>query len=110
MNIWPSTLNKVRAFLSNPIVEHIVGQSHTTISFRTIMDEGKILLVKLPGRYEDISSLIGAVLIGQLLNAASVEWIHQQTSDDNLTSTLTSIRTSVHPTWQLFLRKAGSLP
>ena len=65
-----STLNKVRAFLSNPVVEHIVGQAHTTINFRTIMDEGKILLVKLPGRYEDISSLIGGVLIGQLLNAA----------------------------------------
>src|SRR5258708_2391171 len=65
-----STLNKVRAFLSNPIVENVVGQSHTTVNFRTIMDEGKILLVKLPGRYEDISSLVGGVLIGQLLNAA----------------------------------------
>lgn len=65
-----STLNKVRAFLSNPIVEHIVGQTHTTIDFRAVMDEGKILLVKLPGRYEDITSLIGAVIIGQLLNAA----------------------------------------
>jgi|GEM_PF-1964072 len=65
-----STLNKVRAFLSNPIVEHIVGQSHTTIDFRKIMDEGKILLVTLPGRYEDITSLLGAVIIGQLLNAA----------------------------------------
>ncbi len=59
-----STLNKVRAFLSNPIVEHIVGQAHTTIDFRAIMDEGKILLVKLPGRYEDITSLLGAVSLG----------------------------------------------
>jgi hypothetical protein len=65
-----STLNKVRAFLSNPLVEHIVGQAHATIDFRTIMDQGKILLVKLPGRYEDVTSLIGGVLISQLLNAA----------------------------------------
>lgn len=65
-----STLNKVRAFLSSAIVEHIVGQSHTTVDFRQIMDESKILLVKLPSRYEDITSLVGSVLIGQLLNAA----------------------------------------
>lgn len=65
-----STLNKVRAFLSSPLVEHIVGQAHTTVDFRAIMDQGKILLFKLPGRYEDVSALIGGVLISQLLNAA----------------------------------------
>jgi hypothetical protein len=65
-----STLNKLDEFLSQTILRNIVGQAHTTIDFRRVMDEGKILLVKLPGRYEDITSLIGSIIIGQLLNAA----------------------------------------
>ncbi len=65
-----STLNKVDEFLSQTILQNIVGQAHTTIDFQSIMNEGKILLVKLPGRFEDITSLLGSIIIGQLLNAA----------------------------------------
>jgi Type IV secretion-system coupling protein DNA-binding domain len=65
-----STLNKVDEFLSQTILRNVFGQAHTTLDFRQVMDEGKILLVKLPGRYEDITSLIGSIIIGQLLNAA----------------------------------------
>lgn len=65
-----STLNKVDAFLTQPIIANIVGQSKTTINFREIMDTGKILLVQLNPRLEDISNLVGSVIIGQLLNAA----------------------------------------
>ncbi len=64
-----STLNKVDAFLTQPLIANIVGQS-TTLDFRQIIDQGKILLVQLTPRLEDISSLLGAVIIGQLLNAA----------------------------------------
>jgi hypothetical protein len=65
-----STLNKVDAFLTQPIIANIVGQSQTTLDFRQIMDEGKILLVQLAPQLEDISTLVGSVIIGQLLSAA----------------------------------------
>lgn len=65
-----STLNKVDAFLTQPMIANIVGQSKTSINFREIMDSGKILLVQLSPRLEDMSALVGAVVIGQLLNAA----------------------------------------
>jgi hypothetical protein len=68
--ISSSTLNKVRSFTTNPLICNIVGQSHTTVSFRKIMDEGKILLVQLPGRLEELTTLIGSMIIGQLLTAA----------------------------------------
>ena len=65
-----STMNKVDAFLSDPMFANIVSQSHTSINFRQIMDESKILLIQLSPQLEEISRLIGAVIIGQLLMAA----------------------------------------
>ena len=65
-----SMLKKVDVFLTQSSIANIVGQSTTTLDFRTIMDERKILLVQLDPSSEDISSLVGAVIIGQLLNAA----------------------------------------
>src|SRR5207253_10974749 len=38
--------------------------------FREIMDSKKILLVQLDANLEQITSLIGSVIVGQLLNAA----------------------------------------
>src|SRR5947199_3996889 len=49
---------------------NIVGQSKTALNCREVMDKGKILLVQLNPRLEDISNLIGSVIIGQILNAA----------------------------------------
>lgn len=65
-----STLDRIDSLISNSIIRNIVGQSHTSLNFREIMDTGKILLVKLPARMEAFSSLVGAILIGQLLEAA----------------------------------------
>lgn len=65
-----STLNKVNAFLDEPMIRNIVSQSKTTVEFRTIMDSGKILLVKLSPQFEEASMLIGAMIIGKLLMAA----------------------------------------
>jgi hypothetical protein len=65
-----STLNKVRSFLDEPIVRNIVGQSKTTIQFRAVMDQGKILLVKLSPQFTEASHLIGAIIIGKLLLSA----------------------------------------
>jgi len=65
-----STINKVDAYLNEPIIARIVSQSASTIDFRRIMDEGKILLVNLSPQLEEASRLIGAVVIGRLLMAA----------------------------------------
>lgn len=65
-----STLNKVDAFLTAPLIANIVGQEKTTLNFREIMDTGKILLVQLSPRLEEFSNLIGAVIIGKLLDTA----------------------------------------
>ena len=65
-----STINKVDAYLNEPLVSRIVSQSASTIDFRQIMDEGKILLVNLSPQLEEASRLIGAIVIGRLLMAA----------------------------------------
>jgi len=65
-----STLNKVNAFLDEPMIRNIFAQSKTSIDFRALMDSGKILLVKLSPQFEEASRLIGAVIIGKLLMAA----------------------------------------
>ncbi len=64
--------NKVGQFLSNPIVRNILGQAHSTIDLREIMDKKKIFLVNLSkGRIgEDNSSLIGSMIVTKLYLAA----------------------------------------
>jgi hypothetical protein len=65
-----STINKCDAYLNEPLVSRIVSQSASTIDFRRIMDEGKILLVNLSPQLEEASRLLAAVIIGRLLMAA----------------------------------------
>jgi len=65
-----STINKVDAYLNEPLIARIVSQSSSTIDFRRIMDEGKILLVHLSPQLEEPSRLIGAAILGRLLLAA----------------------------------------
>ncbi|MEK9154553.1 MAG: type IV secretion system DNA-binding domain-containing protein [Patescibacteria group bacterium] len=64
--------NKVGQFVTNPMVRNIIGQPHSTIDMRKIMDEGKILIVNLSkGRIgEDNSALLGAMMITKLQLAA----------------------------------------
>jgi|GEM_PF-723387 len=64
--------NKVGQFLSNPIVRNILGQAHSTIDLREIMDKKMIFLVNLSkGRIgEDNSSLIGSMIVTKLYLAA----------------------------------------
>jgi hypothetical protein len=62
-------LRRVREFLQ-PLTINLVGQANTTINLRAIMDEGKILLVKLDARLESVTSLIGSIIVAQILNAA----------------------------------------
>ncbi|HYT42885.1 MAG TPA: type IV secretory system conjugative DNA transfer family protein, partial [Methylomirabilota bacterium] len=65
------TLRRVEEFLQR-LTNNIVGQSNSTIDFRAIMDESKILLVKLDSlRLSSITNLIGSLFIAAFLTAAS---------------------------------------
>ncbi|MDD5605719.1 MAG: type IV secretion system DNA-binding domain-containing protein [Patescibacteria group bacterium] len=65
-------LNKVGQFLSSSLVRNIVGQPKSAISMRKVMDEGKVLLIKLSKGLigEDNAALLGALLITQIQMAA----------------------------------------
>jgi hypothetical protein len=65
-----STVNKVDAYLNEPLIARIVSQAASTIDFRRIMDEGKILIVHLSPQLEEPSRLIGAAILGRLLMAS----------------------------------------
>ncbi|MBI2452976.1 MAG: type IV secretion system DNA-binding domain-containing protein [Parcubacteria group bacterium] len=64
--------NKVGQFIANPLVRNIIGQTHSTINMREIMDGQKIFIANLAkGRIgEDNSRLLGALLITKLQLAA----------------------------------------
>jgi len=69
-------LNKIRAFLINPLLRDIIGQTRSSFDFRWMMDHGKILLCDLSkgALGEDISSLLGSLLVTKLsLSALSRE-------------------------------------
>lgn len=64
--------NKIRPFLTNTIIRAIVAQSGPGLDLRQVMDDRKVLLVNLSkGRIgEDNSSLLGALLVTSLQQAA----------------------------------------
>ncbi|OGZ03444.1 MAG: hypothetical protein A2390_00730 [Candidatus Liptonbacteria bacterium RIFOXYB1_FULL_36_10] len=64
--------NKVGQFVSNPLIRNIIGQPHSSINMRRIMDDGKIFIVNLSkGKIgEDNSALLGAMVITRLQLAA----------------------------------------
>jgi len=64
--------NKVGQFLSSPTIRNIVGQPKSTVDMQDVMDNKKILLIKLSQGAigEDNSSLLGAMLITKIQLAA----------------------------------------
>lgn len=64
--------NKVGQFLSTALIRNIVGQVKSTLHFRDIMDNRKILILNLSkGRIgEDASALLGAMMITKIQLAA----------------------------------------
>jgi hypothetical protein len=65
-------LNKVGQFFSTSMIRNILGQSTSTINFRDIMDNRKILIANLAkGKIgEDNSSLLGSMIVSKFQLAA----------------------------------------
>jgi hypothetical protein len=65
-------LNKVGQFLATPTIRNIVGQPHSKIDIRQIMDKEKIMVINLSrGKIgEDNSALLGAMIITKIQLAA----------------------------------------
>ena len=65
-------LNKVGAFVANPIIRNIIGQPKSSFNIRQIMDEGKILVVNLSRGLigEDNAAILGAFLVTKIQLAA----------------------------------------
>lgn len=64
--------SKFEAFVFEPLLRNVFGQKRNLVDFRTIMDEGKILLVNLAkGELtEENSRLLGMILMAKLMMAA----------------------------------------
>jgi hypothetical protein len=65
-----STLNKVTALTMNPHLKLMLGQRENRLDFRTIMDEGKILLADLGHCDEESQRLIGNLITTGIEQAA----------------------------------------
>ena len=68
----PAIQNKVGAFVSNPLIRNIVGQSQSSFDLRKLMDERKIFIVNLSkGRMgESNAALLGSMLTVKIYLAA----------------------------------------
>lgn len=56
--------------LFRPALKDIFGQLTPTIHLPEIMDQGKILLIRLDSQWEGVTSLVGSIIISQVLHAA----------------------------------------
>lgn len=65
-------LNKVGQFVSTSLIRNIVGQPVNQFSIREIMDDGKILLIKVSKGIlgEENAQLLGAMMITKIYQAA----------------------------------------
>lgn len=65
-------LNKVGPWLSYPELRNIIGQRESAFDLRQVMDEGKVLLVRIPQGVlgEDVSNLLGALIVARVQLAA----------------------------------------
>ncbi|MDQ5958061.1 MAG: hypothetical protein QG665_408 [Patescibacteria group bacterium] len=71
-NMTPYITSKFGNFIANDYMRPIIGQPKSAFNFRTVMDDGKILLVNLAkGKIGDINAgLLGMICTGRLLLAA----------------------------------------
>lgn len=68
-NIVPYITSKLTTFISNDLMRPIITQQKSTINFREIMDNKKILLINLSkGRIGEINArLLGMIVVGKIL-------------------------------------------
>ena len=68
-NMVPYITSKLTQFISNDTMRPIIGQQNSTLNFREIMDDRKILLVNLSkGKIGETNAyLLGMVLVGKIL-------------------------------------------
>src|SRR3989344_2735381 len=71
-NEWmESTLNKVNGFLLDDSIRQLLASPKSSFNLREVMDEGKILLVKLDkGRLKGSADLLGSLLLAKIQAAA----------------------------------------
>lgn len=71
-NIVPYITSKFNTFIANDYMRPIIGQQKTTLNFREIIDQNKILLVNLTkGRLGELNAaLLGLILNGKIAMAA----------------------------------------
>ncbi len=64
--------SKFGRFVTNEMIRNIIGQSKSALNFRTAMDEGKIVFLKLAKGLlgEEDSNFLGNVLVPKILAAA----------------------------------------
>ncbi|MBI2405047.1 type IV secretion system DNA-binding domain-containing protein [Candidatus Gottesmanbacteria bacterium] len=65
-------VSKFGRFVTNKLMRNIIGQSDSSFDFRSVMDEGKILLVNLAkGKIgEENSNFLGLILVPRILISA----------------------------------------
>jgi hypothetical protein len=65
-------VSKFGRFVTNKLMRNIIGQSESSFNFRSVMDEGKILLVNLAkGKIgEENSNFLGLILVPRILISA----------------------------------------
>ena len=70
-NMVPYITSKLTTFISNDMMRPIIAQQKSTINFRDIMDNKKILLINLSkGKIGEINArLLGMVVVGKILMA-----------------------------------------
>lgn len=68
----PYFSSKFGPFITNSIMRNTIGQRHSAFDFRKVMDEGKILFVKLSkGKIGDLNTqLLGLVIVARIQMAA----------------------------------------
>lgn len=71
-NMVPYITSKLNQFVANDFMRPIIGQQVSAFNFRSVMDERKILLVRLSkGKLGDLNAyLLGLVIVGKILMAA----------------------------------------
>ena len=71
-NMVPYITSKLTTFIANDMMRPIIAQQKSTINFREVMDNKKILLINLSkGKIGEINArLLGMVVVGKILMAA----------------------------------------